>query len=92
MTWTRGYESLLPLISLLFLSPQGDYWGNHNWYRGDDQDSRAMLAYESMLRIALYQPNSTNYQHFTEVVKQRAFDQYNFSYEQDEQVCEVLLL
>ena len=39
-----------------------------------------MVAYESMLRIALHQPNGTHYQDFEESVKQRAFDHYNFSY------------
>ena len=39
-----------------------------------------MVAYESMLRIALHQPNGTHYQDFEESVKQRAFDRYNFSY------------
>ena len=63
-----------------FSALQGDYWGDHDWYRGDDQDAAAMVAYESMLRIALHQPNSTHYQDFEESVKQRAFDHYNFSY------------
>ena len=45
-----------------------------------------MVAYESMLRIALHQPNGTHYQDFEESVKQRAFDHYNFSYG-EEKVC-----
>ena len=39
-----------------------------------------MKAYEALLRIALVQPNNTDFQHFEESVKQRAFDHYNFSY------------
>ena len=48
----------------LFYFP-GDYWGDHDWYRGDSLDHQAMLAYTALFHIAL--PDLTHHRDFTEV-------------------------
>ncbi|XP_074660975.1 atrial natriuretic peptide receptor 1-like [Tubulanus polymorphus] len=58
----------------------GDYWGNHSWSRGDDRDQDAKRAFEALLRVALYEPNSEEFQNFSDEVKLRAERDYNYTF------------
>ena len=58
----------------------GDYWGNHDWRRGDLRDFDAKKAYEALLRISLYQPTSEYWKNFTELVIQEANKTYDFDF------------
>ncbi|XP_041372123.1 atrial natriuretic peptide receptor 3-like [Gigantopelta aegis] len=58
----------------------GDYWGNHDWRRGDSRDPDAKKAYEVLLRISLFEPTSENWTNFTELVIREANKTYNFDF------------
>ena len=58
----------------------GGYWGDHGWRKGDANDTRAREAYESLLRIALIEPTGSQFENFSDEVKQRAKDNHNFDY------------
>ncbi len=62
----------------------GEYWGDHHWRRHDQYDDQAKEAYESLLRIALYQPNTIQYQQFSAEVKARSWTDYGFNYTDEE--------
>ena len=62
---------------------KGSYWGDHGYNRGDGYDQKAKKAYEAMLKVALYQPNSTEFQEFSQNVKKRALEKYNFTFGQE---------
>lgn len=65
---------------------QGSYWGDHNWEIGDEEDSDARTAYESLLRVSLLQPTSDKFQDFAEQVKERAQSHYNYNISHKEEV------
>ena len=58
----------------------GDYWGNHDWRRGDSRDSDAMKAYEALLRISLFEPISEDWTNFTQLVIKKANETYGFDF------------
>ena len=62
----------------------GDYWGDHDWQRGDEHDSKVRSAFEAMFRISLQVPTSTDWSIFTDDVKSRAFSDYNFNFSTEE--------
>ncbi|XP_021340700.1 atrial natriuretic peptide receptor 1-like [Mizuhopecten yessoensis] len=62
----------------------GKYWGNHDWQRGDSRDQDARKAYEAMFRISLQVPTSAEWMNFTEEVKLKAWQMYNFSFHDEE--------
>ncbi len=59
---------------------QGEYWGDHNRYRGDDEDEIAKEAYTAMLRVALYLPSGSQWDGFTSQVSDRSLDKYDFDF------------
>ncbi len=63
---------------------RGDYWGNHHWRRHDQYDDQAKEAYESLLRIGLHEPNTTEYKQFSAEVKTRSWTEYGFNYADEE--------
>ncbi|XP_063976450.1 atrial natriuretic peptide receptor 1 isoform X2 [Diachasmimorpha longicaudata] len=65
---------------------QGSYWGDHDWEVGDEDDSTARKAYESLLRVSLLQPTSPRFQDFAEDVKIRAQSDYNYTFPDGEEV------
>ncbi|KAL3842511.1 hypothetical protein ACJMK2_020515 [Sinanodonta woodiana] len=58
----------------------GDYWGNHDWRRGDERDADAKEAFGALLKLSLHQPYGEEWNNFTLRVKQLAWENYNFSY------------
>lgn len=66
--------------SVIYWLLSGDYWGDHDWRRGDADDPLAMDAYNALLRVALYEPNGTNFIQFSADVKNRSKSMYNFTY------------
>ncbi|KAL5007127.1 hypothetical protein ScPMuIL_015933 [Solemya velum] len=65
----------------------GNYWGDHNWRRGDHLDEKAKFAYEALLRVGLKIPRGVEWNNFTIEVKRLAREMYDFSYEErNEQV------
>ncbi|CAH0381338.1 unnamed protein product [Bemisia tabaci] len=79
-------DVLLFILSLMALICSGSYWGDHNWEVGDKFDSDARKAYEALLRVSLLEPTSPKFQDFAEVVRQRAQNEYNYTYSDDEDV------
>ena len=75
---------LLLLLYMIFFS--------HNitekpWERTNDTEERnekAKKAYESLMTVTLRKPTSPEYQTFSNLVKQKAEQEYNFLYEEDE--------
>lgn len=65
----------------LFYFP-GDYWGDHGWRRGDANDTIAKKAYEALLRITLIDPKGKEYLDWSQQVKSRAEELYNFNFDQ----------
>ncbi|XP_059225614.1 atrial natriuretic peptide receptor 1 [Stomoxys calcitrans] len=65
---------------------QSSYWGDHDWEMGDADDSRARKAYEALLRVSLLQPSSPTYQGFADHVKEMAYLNYNYTFEEGEEV------
>ena len=59
----------------------GDYYGDHSWYRGDDDDEKARKAFESLIRVGLYMPMADLYTEFERKVKIKAKRDYNFDYD-----------
>ena len=59
----------------------GDYYGDHSWYRGDDDDEKAREAFESLIRISLYMPTGALYTDFERRVKINAKRDYDFDYD-----------
>ncbi len=62
---------------------QGDYWGDHSWYRGDADDVVAKEAYQALMRIALYLPSGSHWDEFTTEVRRRSLDKYGFDFKQE---------
>lgn len=62
----------------------GEYWGSHDWRRGDSRDPDAKSAYEALLRVSLHQPIGPDWEVFVADVKQRAADEYDFIYGDEE--------
>ncbi|KAK2153540.1 hypothetical protein LSH36_293g01000 [Paralvinella palmiformis] len=58
-----------------------NYYGDHSWYRGNDDDEKARKAYESMIRIGLYMPTGDLFTDFERKVKINAKRDYNFDYD-----------
>ena len=56
------------------------------WQKGDKNDLDAKAAYEALLTISLLVPRSSSWNNFTHMVKQRALQDYNFSFPHDEEV------
>ncbi|XP_075215398.1 atrial natriuretic peptide receptor 1 [Lycorma delicatula] len=65
---------------------QGPYWGDHDWEEGDEYDSIARTAYEALLRVSLLQPSNPKFQDFAVKVRQRAKQDYNYTFSQREEV------
>ncbi|GFR93797.1 guanylate cyclase [Elysia marginata] len=69
-----------------------DLFSNHKsmskpWYRENDTDQRnanAKTAYESLMTVTLRKPTGTKYRKFSDAVKERAAQMYNFTYEEPE--------
>ena len=59
----------------------GTYWGDHSWEQGDNNDTIARMAYESLLRISLVEPSGPLYATWAEEVKERAANVYGFNYD-----------
>lgn len=55
----------------------------------DEDDARARKAYESLLRVSLLQPTSPKFQDFAEQVRERALDDYNYTFSENEEVGEI---
>lgn len=73
------------LFRILIIS-QGSYWGEHGWETGDNDDSAARKAYEALLRVSLLKPKSTQFHNFSEQVKQKALENYNYTLPENEEV------
>ncbi|KAK3585417.1 hypothetical protein CHS0354_020134 [Potamilus streckersoni] len=58
----------------------GDYWGNHDWRRGDDRDGDAQEAFSALLKVSLHHPHGEQWNNFTIRVQQLAWENYKFSY------------
>lgn len=65
---------------------KGSYWGDHDWEAGDRYDSVARKAYEALLRVSLLQPTSDKFQDFADRVKERAYQDYNYTITDGEEV------
>ncbi|XP_055376635.1 atrial natriuretic peptide receptor 1 isoform X2 [Condylostylus longicornis] len=65
---------------------QSSYWGDHDWRMEDEYDSKARKAYEALLRVSLLQPTSPKFQGFADEVKEKAFQNYNYTFSRDEEV------
>ncbi|ESO97952.1 hypothetical protein LOTGIDRAFT_153062 [Lottia gigantea] len=63
----------------LFSFP-GQYWGNHDWRRGDDKDTEAKTAFESLLRVSWQEPSGMGWMNFSCNVKDIALSKYNYSF------------
>nr|KAG5686052.1 hypothetical protein BaRGS_028430 [Batillaria attramentaria] len=62
----------------------GKYWGNHRWWRGDDNDDHAREAYDALLRISLYQSEGEEWETFSRRVVNMSEEQYNFTFGSEE--------
>ena len=60
----------------------GGYWGDHGWYRDDADDNRAKEAYDALLRIGLYESQSSLFDQFSRALKERAKADYGFDYDE----------
>lgn len=58
---------------------KGSYWGQHDWEAADKHDQVARKAYESLLRVSLLQPTSSEFQDLAEKVKERASRDYKYT-------------
>ena len=52
--------------------------GEETWYRGDDNDDKAKSAFEALLRLRLYWPETEEFRVFSDDVKVRAQRDYGF--------------
>ena len=68
------------------LSFHGDYWGNHHWRGGYDDDWKAREAYEALIRFSLILPDGPSLPAFTVEAKMRSQRDYNYTYREDEDV------
>ncbi|XP_077993938.1 atrial natriuretic peptide receptor 1-like [Glandiceps talaboti] len=53
------------------------------WKRGDDRDEDAKIAYQALMTVTNMRPDSEEYMQFSAEVRERAFQNYNFSYTED---------
>lgn len=65
---------------------QSSYWGDHDWEMNDPDDIKARKAYESLLRVSLLQPTSPKFNLFSEKVRKRALNDYNYTFSEGEEV------
>lgn len=65
---------------------QSSYWGDHDWEMNDLDDIKARKAYESLLRVSLLQPTSPKFNLFSEKVRKRALNDYNYTFSEGEEV------
>ena len=54
--------------------------GEETWHRGDDNDDKAKAAFEALLRLRLFWPQTDVFETFSKEVKQRALDDYGYDY------------
>ncbi|XP_070535597.1 atrial natriuretic peptide receptor 1-like isoform X2 [Ptychodera flava] len=57
------------------------YYGENTWFRGDEYDDVARMAYEALNTMTLYVPSTEEYEQFAVDVKRRAIDDYNYDFE-----------
>ncbi|XP_071439593.1 atrial natriuretic peptide receptor 1 isoform X2 [Hetaerina americana] len=65
---------------------QGSYWGDHGWELKDGDDEAARTAYEALLRVSLLQPTSPKFYDFAQRVKEKAKQDYNYTFSDNEEV------
>ncbi|CAG9860421.1 unnamed protein product [Phyllotreta striolata] len=65
---------------------QGSYWGDHDWKIGDENDTNARKAYEALLKVSLLQPTSDKFQEFADKVKQKSYEDYNYTISENEEI------
>lgn len=53
---------------------------------GDEEDGAARKAYQALLRVSLLKPTSTHFHNFSDMVKQRAQEYYNYTLSENEEV------
>ncbi|KAL2098238.1 hypothetical protein ACEWY4_007445 [Coilia grayii] len=63
-----------------------DMFGNFNWEQGDEYDSVAKQAYQALLLLSLYKPSDEKYTKFNEKVKQKAKEEFGYTYADKEEV------
>lgn len=55
----------------------------------DDNDLTARKAFESVLRVSLLQPTSPKFHNFSEIVRRKAANTYNYHFVEGEEVSDV---
>ena len=54
--------------------------GEETWYRGDDNDMKAKAAFEALLRLRIYWPETEEFSEFSNEVKTRAQQVYGYDF------------
>lgn len=68
---------------------KGSYLDEHGWSVGDEEDGTARKAYQALLRVSLLKPTSMHFHNFSDMVKQRALEYYNYTLSENEEVIDV---
>lgn len=61
------------------------YWYTF-FFQNDAADEKAKLAYKSVLFISYFTPNTIEYRNFTERVKIKSEELFNYTYQASEEV------
>lgn len=56
------------------------------FFQNDSADEKAKLAYKSVLFISYFTPNTIEYKNFTERVKIKSEELFNYTYKANEEV------
>ncbi|XP_052716060.1 atrial natriuretic peptide receptor 1-like isoform X1 [Crassostrea angulata] len=65
---------------------QKNTFGDISWKQNDAADEKAKLAYKSVLFISYFTPNTIEYRNFTERVKIKSEELFNYTYQASEEV------
>ncbi|XP_062582692.1 atrial natriuretic peptide receptor 1-like [Saccostrea cucullata] len=61
-------------------------FGDISWKQNDTDDEKAKNAYQSIMFISYFTPNTNDYRNFTERVRMKSLELFNYTYKADEEV------
>ncbi|XP_078335729.1 atrial natriuretic peptide receptor 1-like [Crassostrea virginica] len=70
----------------VYYYPHKNTFGDISWKQNDADDEKAKKAYESILFISYFTPNTIEYRNFTRRVKEKSQELFNYTYQTDEEV------
>ncbi|KAJ8036435.1 Atrial natriuretic peptide receptor 1 [Holothuria leucospilota] len=59
--------------------PNKQFFGDHNWQKGDEFDEQARIAYEALFAVRLFQSTGEEYMKYRAQMKRQLLEKYNYT-------------